>query len=333
MRKEVPGPPGSSAGQRLIGFRWLPALARGLPVLVILAVVATLVGRFGAHFWLLDLAAHFSVIYLLVAVGAAPVLLAAGHRWGALLAVAALALNLWVLIPFRPAPVGACAAPLTILQANVRGSATTAEQFAVWWAEQGLEADILALIEVPPAWEPWLQAQRSAYPWQAGVLRDDPFGLWVLSRRPGVLTVETAVGGIPWVRLDLAGSIDQPPLAVLILHPPPPMNRELTELRNRQLAAVLAPATHPRLVVGDFNLTPWSPWNSILLEAGQLYDAGAGLPPAGTWPAGFPSWLALPIDRTWVSAGWSVAARQVLPARGLPSDHRAVWNALCADAR
>jgi endonuclease/exonuclease/phosphatase (EEP) superfamily protein YafD len=217
------------------------------------------------------------------------------------------------------------------VQANVQGQETSPEQFAAWWAQQGLEADIMALLEVPPAWESWLRDQQSLYPFQAGVLRDDPFGLWVLSRLPGDLTVQTAAGWIPWVYLALAGSAMRPPLIVLILHPSPLLNRELAMYRNQQLAHLLVPTPKRRLIVGDFNLTPWSPWNRRWLDTGQLNDAGARLPPDGTWPARLPTRLALPIDRTWVSTGIRVMARRVLPNRGLPSDHRAVWSALCID--
>lgn len=313
------------------GRRALSALAGRLAVLVGLAALASGVGRFGVQFWLADLAAHFSVFYLLLAALATPVLLAAGRRRSAGLAIAVVLFNAWVLQPVRPAPAGACAAPLTVLQANVRGSATTADQFAAWWAQQELDADVLALLEVPPAWAPWLHARQPAYPLQGGVLRADPFGLWVLSRRPGVLTVETAAGAIPWVRLALAGSADRPPLEILILHAPPPMDRALSRWRNQHLATTLAPGPGRRLAVGDFNLTPGSPWNRRLLEHGRWWDAGAGLPPAGTWPALLPAGLALPIDRTWVSAGVTVAARRVLPRGDLPSDHRAVWSAVCAE--
>jgi endonuclease/exonuclease/phosphatase (EEP) superfamily protein YafD len=328
------GQPPPQEGRRWPGARWrraLSALARRLAVWVGLAALASLAGRFGAQCWRVDLAAHFSVYYLLLAALATPVLLAAGRRGSAGLAIAVILLNAWVLQPVRPAPAGACAAPLTVLQANVQGSATTADQFAAWWAQQGLDAEVLALLEAPPDWEPWLRAQRLAYPVQGGVLRDDPFGLWVLSRPPGVLTVETAAGGIPWVRLALAGSASRPPLEVLVLHPPPPMNRELSRQRNQQLATILAPGPGRRLAVGDFNLTPGSPWNRRFLEHGRWRDAGAGLPPAGTWPALLPAGLALPIDRTWVSAGVTVAARRVLPRGGLPSDHRAVWSAVCVE--
>ncbi len=294
-----------------------------------LAAAASLIGRLGAYFWLADLAAHFSGFYFLLSLLAMPVLLAAGRRWMALLAGAVLLFNAGVLLPVRPAPTGACDTPLTVLQANVHGSETSAEQFATWWAAQDLDADILALLEVPPAWQPWLHSQQWLYPFQVGVLRDDPFGIWVLSRQPGRLTVHIATGEIPWVRLALAPAARRPHLEVLVVHPPPPINAELSAWRNQQLTDLLTPTTALRVVVGDFNLTPWSPWNAMLLDHSQLLDAGAALPPAGSWPAMLPSWIALPIDRTWVSAGISVVARRVLPIPGLPSDHRVIWNQLC----
>lgn len=151
------GQPPPQEGRRGPDARWrraLSALARRLAVWVGLAALASLAGRFGAQCWLVDLAAHFSVYYLLLAALAAPVLLAAGQRGSAGLAMAVVLFNAWVLQPVRPAPAGACAAPLTVLQANVQGSATTADQFAAWWARQELDADVLALLEAPPAWEP-----------------------------------------------------------------------------------------------------------------------------------------------------------------------------------
>ncbi len=326
-RRGVTGRPPPQEGRRWPGARWrraLSALARRLAVWVGLAALASLAGRFGAQCWRVDLAAHFSVYYLLLAAWAAPVLLAAGRRGSAGLAIAVILLNAGVLQPVRPAPAGACAAPLTVLQANVQGSATTADQFAAWWAQQRLDADVVALLEAPPAWEPWLRARRPAYPVQGGVLRDDPFSLWVLSRPPGVLTVETAAGGIPWVRLALAGAADRPPLEVLILHPPPPLDRELSRQRNQQLATILAAGHGRRLAVGDFNLTPGSPWNRREPAAsGERPMAGRrSRPAAGGDLAGL---------ATWVSAGVTVAARRVLPRGGLPSDHRAVWSAVCVE--
>ncbi|MCB1771642.1 MAG: endonuclease/exonuclease/phosphatase family protein [Candidatus Competibacteraceae bacterium] len=192
-----------------------------------------------------------------------------------------------------------------------------------------MDADILALLEVPPAWQPWLHTQQLPYPFQVGVLRDDPFGIWVLSRHPGRLTVHIATGETPWVRLALVRTANRPPVEVLVLHPPLPINAELSAWRNQQLTDLLVPTSALRVVVSDFNLTPWSPWNALLLDRSQLLDAGAVLPPSGTWPALLPSWMALPIDRTVVSAGISVVARRVLPGQGLPSDHRAIWNQLC----
>jgi len=104
----------------------------------------------------------------------------------------------------------------------------------------------------------------------------------------------------------------------------PPVSAAHAACRSGQLAdlaAVCASAAKPLVVVGDLNMTPWSPYFGRLLREGGLRDgrAGHGLRP--TWPAFFRP-LLIPIDHCLVSGEVGVDGFETGPA--LRSDHRPI---------
>jgi endonuclease/exonuclease/phosphatase (EEP) superfamily protein YafD len=75
-------------------------------------------------------------------------------------------------------------------------------------------------------------------------------------------------------------------------------------------------------MVGDFNLTPWSPVFDAVLSAGQLNDTGMGFGVRPTWYV-FPTWAGgLKIDHILSSQNIAAVNYRVGPDVG--SDHRAV---------
>jgi endonuclease/exonuclease/phosphatase (EEP) superfamily protein YafD len=118
-------------------------------------------------------------------------------------------------------------------------------------------------------------------------------------------------------RLALAGQ----PLTVIGTHPPPPRRRKLTYQRDRQLkeiAAYIASHPGPTLLLGDLNITSWSPSFQEMLRLGKLRDSrqGWGLQPS--WPVDQPL-LRVPIDHLLVTEGLAVHCRRLGPFTG--SDH------------
>jgi endonuclease/exonuclease/phosphatase family metal-dependent hydrolase len=74
----------------------------------------------------------------------------------------------------------------------------------------------------------------------------------------------------------------------------------------------------PVVLIGDFNLTPYSPYNDDLLSGSRLRDCARGRPLTPTWPTWFaPLWIE--IDRCFVTPEIRIASYQVGPAIG--SDH------------
>jgi endonuclease/exonuclease/phosphatase (EEP) superfamily protein YafD len=280
------------------------------------------------YWWLADIVAQFAVQTIIVLAPA--VLLAAVLRWWhvALMLAVPLAFNLWLTSGYwsasgRTAGRAPDAPPLRILSLNVLGDNPHFAQVLELIRET--DADVVALQEVNSRWIDELSPLNSLYPHRHFEPHPGNFGIGLWSK--------TA-----WEDLDVQwfGHYELPTLHVrfrssgdrlfefVTTHPMPPTGRERSAMRNAQLltlASSLDP-TAPRIVAGDFNLTPWSPWFREFLRRGGLVDAGLGYGMKPSWHA-FPTWLGgVRIDHVLVSPGWIVDNHQIGPDVG--SDHRAV---------
>lgn len=177
--------------------------------------------------------------------------------------------------------------------------------------------DLLLLIEVTPAQWQALAALRQAYPHGCGQPRDDPFGMALLSRLP--LRDCSVEGELPAIVARLA----ERPLTLVGLHPPPPLNAELAGIRQQQLQQWGARLANRAEVVllGDLNLTPWSPWYRDLLATSGLRDARGGRGYLATWPTPL-GVFGLPLDQALLGAGWQALGLESRPVAG--SDHHAL---------
>ena len=288
---------------------------------VALATVLSLLAPLG---WPFELFSHFRVQYV-----AAALVLGVLLAWRRLAGPAVLALVIggWHALPAVPARTGAaeaqdCAGPVfTVATANVQYSNTRPEAFRAWLETQ--PADFLVIQEVTEAWAKELESQTT-YPYRHLVPREDPYGLALLSRRPleSVTLVDLAGDGLP----SLAGIVDAggQRIRFLGLHTHWPLTPALAAARDEALqgAAQLASAADlPVVLLGDLNLTPYSPGFDRLLDQAGLRDAMQGRGWRPTWLAGF--WpLALRIDHVLVSSGLCVEHAGVGPSIG--ADHRPV---------
>jgi endonuclease/exonuclease/phosphatase (EEP) superfamily protein YafD len=92
----------------------------------------------------------------------------------------------------------------------------------------------------------------------------------------------------------------------------------------RHLAASLAAVEGPLILLGDFNVTPWSPdYRDLVAEAGLASASGGHI---ATWPVWSPL-LRIPIDHVFIRGPWSL----LRAARGpdLGSDHYPILADLC----
>ncbi len=296
---------------------WALAALAGLALATALALAAPLG-------WPFELFAHFRAQYAVAALLLAVILFALDRRNMAMIALVIAAFHALPAMQKSVAdePVGACRGPvLTVVTANLQYSNRDTEAFLRWIDAN--PADLVVLQEVTSGWHDALQS-IGGYPHREFLVREDPYGLAVLSRWPldAVAWQDFAGDGLPSVSGSVA--VAGRPLRFLGLHTHWPVLPDLARQRDQSLdraAAFIRSEEGPAVALGDLNLTAYSPVYGRFLESAGLDDVMQGAHWRPTWMAGF--WpLALRIDHVLATPGVCVEHAEVGPAIG--SDHRPV---------
>ena len=310
------------------GLRWLDRLAT---IGLIGTALALLAGELGRFHWLLELASHFLVQYVLALVIAIAWFLLR-RKWLRLGAtVLLLSIPAWRLAPYLPVGAdGATAAATThrvrVMTINVHASSMAYDRVR---AEiERLDPDVIFLPENTDRWAAGLAPLRERYPYTVDGQSPSVFSLFLFSRLP---LSESAIINLPepdgfpaiTARICFADTGDGKSCLRLIgVHPPPPMQADIAAARDeamRALPALIAEGDAARTVLlGDFNCTPWSPRFRDLLAATGLRDAALGESPRPTWTSRrLP--FGLKIDHILVGDGIAVSDYEVGDDVG--SDH------------
>lgn len=301
---------------------------------------ATAVGFAGSLWWRLDLFAHFRVQYA-VLLAVVVVLCGVMRRpLAGFAAAAVLAVNLAVIAPLYlddPAPPATGAPGFDVLLFNLHHDNTQREPITRYLRER--DADVVVALEVTRAWSETLQAALPGHE-LVGEWREDAFGIAVLSRLPMNHHAVRYLADSSLPAVEIIVEHGKARIAVLGLHPPPPVERELAHERDAIIAAAAAwavnatarsqkhPADHV-VVVGDMNATPWSHAMGRFIERSGLIDSQRGFGVQMSWPAQL--WpLRVPIDHVLHSPSLTTRRRELGPFLG--SDHRPVHVTLAPSA-
>lgn len=170
-------------------------------------------------------------------------------------------------------------------------------------AESLPDADVIALIETTSPWKDRLPALKKRWPSQWSDLRDNPFGISVLTRSP-VLSSEwimLAPGGYPAFRLDI--DVDGIPVTILAVHAMSPQSLYMLNMRDAQfkmLSELIQDISGNLILLGDLNASLWSSTLLELMHSTGLRSSRSilGLKgvQSGTWPVQAPTIMRLPID-------------------------------------
>jgi len=270
--------------------------------------------------WLFELTSHFRAQYVAVQ-AILLMLLVLRARWvWCLVLLPVMVLNVIPLAPYWPRPTSNNAlpgAPLTLMSANLNHENT--DYLAFLDLLQAEPPDIVLLVEFNSGWSEATRRLHGIYPHRIEIPREDAFGVALYSRQPfldqRLLRLQTT-DAID-VRVDLSGQS----VRVLGVHLRSPVNAERAAERNQQLSQLTAIARHepgPLLVLGDFNISPYSPLFASTLGTSGLHDSGLTRGWNFSWPTYLPI-LGVPIDLLLLSGHLVALDHRHGPAFG--SDH------------
>lgn len=313
---------------------WLWFVARLTGSGVLLVAVATVLSCFASMFWFADLFAHFRVQYCTVLTVFAVVLLAI-RRWK-LMAVClfCLIVNGMPLLPYLVPPESAFTADVDqptyrILSLNLL---TSNQQYdSVRDEILKSQSDFVVLLETDSQWETALTSLSERYPYSRFVPQSGNFGIAFLSVEPWTRleVIESKPLNLPSLEVEFEIG-NNSYLQIIATHPIPPIGGRHTAARDEQLLQIAnrVRSDCPALLVGDFNLTPWSPrFRQVLeqgaIESGGLTDAGLGFGVSPTWHV-FPGLLGgLRLDHVLVNTHIRPLDHRI--TKDVGSDHRGVW--------
>ncbi len=287
------------------------------------AVIVNLMPLAARHGWVFELATHFRVQY--VVVDALLLLACALLRkpiWCLALAGCA-AFSVRPVLPYvafghaSAATAVAHEPTIKLLSANVLFKNHSATRLLEIVREES--PDVVLLLEYTPEWERMVGELRTAYPHRLEVPSGSPYGLALFSRYELDGVAAFALGEKTAIEARVRtpnGALD-----VIGVHLFAPTSSWRSERRNRQLddlAARVARVSGPLAVIGDFNITPYSPFFEEWLAQTGLTDTRRGRELSPSWPTQLPL-VAIPIDHCAVSREVTIVGHRELPAFG--SDH------------
>jgi endonuclease/exonuclease/phosphatase (EEP) superfamily protein YafD len=287
--------------------------------------LCSLAGFLGEVHRFFELASHFPLQYLIVALACLLVCVVLHAWWATLGAGVTVVLNLvlvvpWYLPPAR-APLSAPQYPVKILLANVESAnQNVAALIRVVFEEN---PQVLIIQEATDVWLEQLTVLQERFPYRKALPRPGSVGIALYSRLPVERFDVIPLGSrrIPGLlaRINGGGGV----LSVVTVHPRLPMRRHDFRQRNEQLrdaAALVHALPAPKILVGDLNTSLWSPYYARLIRHTGLSNARQGFGVRPTWPAWMPwPFLRIPIDHCLVSP--DIGVRMMRTGKPIGSDH------------
>ena len=305
---------------------WAPARQNLIDLLgasLTLGVIAAGLSWLGAWYWRFELLANLrSPMALVLGVALGMFLALRAWRWSAVMSVG---------FALAGGPVGAEARsggpstvsgePLRLYSANVLRNRYSTDATAA--AILAVDPDVIVLLEVDDRWLRALAPSLVGWPHRVEAPRPDNFGVAVYSRVPFAGPPDpTGLAAMPpEVTVELL--LPSGPARLTATHPPPPVGAGYAKKRDEQLMALAdRTAGCGRCVVaGDLNITPFSPaWRPFIEASGLLSSRGGRV--MGTWPAGLPGPLMIPLDHILV--GPEVGVESLVVGEKTGSDHHAL---------
>jgi endonuclease/exonuclease/phosphatase (EEP) superfamily protein YafD len=290
---------------------------------LLLIAVASVGAYFGEWLMVFDFASQLRLQYVVGAiVGLAFTIGKREWRWSAI-AVLGIALNIWPIVSWY-VPNGQAISQgrrLKLVQYNLLYPNDRHQNLIDFLREE--QPDIVALQEMTPEWMAGLTPLSAQFEESRFAPRNDGMGVGIYSRLKFEQAETIALGSDQRPNLLVKFRWEDRPVSLLVTHPPNPFGPNRFAWRNEQLvltASLLNSLPTPKILIGDLNITMWSPYYQRLMRDTQLVNTRAGQGLLPTWPTDVVApFLMIPIDHCLISPDIQVAA--IRTGRNLGSDH------------
>ncbi|MBD2194540.1 MULTISPECIES: endonuclease/exonuclease/phosphatase family protein [Calothrix] len=294
-------------------------------------------GSYIAWFYPLELVSHFRVHYLILSLiftAIVGILWKTRHLKSKIIVLAALlliGLNLievlpWYL-PHAQQLAGNTTPQIRLLSFNI--NIQNKDDKNVINVVQDNRPDVALFLEITPnIFNTLKTGLKNTLPFN---FRSPGGGLAIFSRLPIQDVKADNFNGKGGHNLIATLTLNQQPIKLIGTHPLVPVTRNNFHRRNLQLAALsdyIREINQPLIIMGDFNLTPWSPYYRRFIKKTNLHNTRLGFGILPSWPrpathVHLPNWviplLNIPIDHCFVSKQFRVA--KIYTGSNANSDH------------
>ena len=299
---------------------WLINLVNYLLFICVLGVslLGVISSWFGWNLYL-ELLSHFQVQYFIIGSLILFFLGLTHHFRLFIIGVFLIALNSPKIIPWylpSSALFSSNESQLKVLVANVNTRNKNYDQVLSLVREEA--PDLSIFIEVDETWVQQLDSLKDILSYTFGKANPYDSGLIVYSSQPLINPQLSFFGSEERASVIGTLTVNEQLVDIIATHPPPPLRPDLFNLRNRQLDDIsnyVQNLSHPVLLVGDLNITMWSPYYQRLEKKTGLKNARMGWGILPSWPtqsdlSPLPSWasklLSIPIDHCLISKEFKV---------------------------
>lgn len=309
-----------------------------LRILLIFSYLILVTGYFFSRYWPVELFSHFVLQYVLVSFVVGLISLIYDYK---VESIGFIVLSILVLTPYfsyfqSPSNKVYDGKTLKVSFLNLSSSLRSAKKYSR--QARNLNRDLIFYAQVTPEARDELETiLKNTHPYCQFKMMEGVFGLGLCSKYPirkftylheGI--EESLVGGKnPWVKGTV--EVDSEEVAFWLVHPPQPITQGFFDLRNSLLRMMIDRDLRehwPHFVLGDFNVSPTSPYYKDIVRTDYWSSSLQGNPFKFTWPNHFPPlWIA--IDHIFAGPQWSV--ENFRTRGGFESDHHSIYGRMDAE--
>ncbi|PCI56023.1 MAG: hypothetical protein COB36_04310 [Alphaproteobacteria bacterium] len=297
-------------------------------ILAFTLVAAYLLSLGASIHWLADLFRHFMHQYFIGSLILTPIMLYFRRFLTSITLIIVLCLSFYEIYSSSEQiqPIDQThASTLKIVHYNRRYSLHNHRVMTEWLIKEN--PDIFVIQETGATHSKAIEGLRELYPYQIHEPRKNAFGLILASKHKIIQSVTHKNIRYALDNLYVHALIqlsDGQRISIYTSHPPPPTSALLQTQRNQDISVVVDAIQNDNtaniIFMGDWNITPYSPYFQDLLSATGLKNQHNSFYAPPTWPSVFPSPLVqIPIDHILHKGDLHLISKRKGPH--LDSDH------------